>query len=399
MENKRLVIVGTAHISPKSIKDVEETIENEVPEAVAVELDSRRFIALTKGVQKDIPIMEVIKRGETHLLLFQLLMSYFQKKMGDTYGVKLGDEMLAAVNKAKEINADIILIDRDINITLKRFWTSLSLREKLKILGHLIKDFVRKEEVEIDEMLEEDVLELLVKEFRDIAPSAARVLIDERDSYMATNLFNSLPNYNKMVAVVGAGHKKGVENHLMDPQNIPDPGALEEVKQSRFNFFKIFSYLVFGVVILIFGMLLTTLNSALIIKAFIYWFIINGAFSAVFATIAGAHPFSILAAFFFAWFTSLNPAIAAGWVTGAVEVWVRKPTSSDLKDITGASSLKDVFSNKFFRVLLVAALTNVGSMVGTFVGAYYVLQLTNIDIVATLKAGFGNVIESIMMFL
>ncbi|MFW6185982.1 MAG: TraB/GumN family protein [Halobacteriota archaeon] len=399
MENKRLVIVGTAHISPKSIKDVEETIDKELPEAVAVELDSRRYIALTKGVQRDIPIMEVIKKGETHLLLFQLLLSYFQKKMGDTYGVKPGDEMLAAINKAKELNADIILIDRDINVTLKRFWTSLSLREKLKILGHLIMDFIRKDEVEIDEMLEEDVLELLVKEFRDIAPSAARVLIDERDSYMASNLFKSLPNYNKIVAVVGAGHKKGIENHLMDPRNIPDPRTLEEVKQRRFNLFKLFSFLIFGIIILIFGILLTTLNSALIIKAFVYWFLINGAFSAVFATIAGAHPLSILAAFFFAWFTSINPAIAAGWVTGAVEIWVRKPTSSDLKGITGASSLKEVFSNKLFRVLLVAALTNVGSMIGTFVGLYYVLMITDVDIVTTLRTGFGNVIESIMRFI
>lgn len=399
MENKRLVIVGTAHVSPQSIKDVEETIDKELPDAVAVELDSRRFFTLTKGVQRDIPLMEVIKRGETHLLLFQLLMSYFQKKMGDTYGVKPGEEMLTAVNKAQEINADIILIDRDIDITLKRFWTSLTLWEKLKILGHLIKDFVKQEEVELEQMLEEDVLEVLVKEFRGIAPSAARVLIDERDSYMASNLFKSLPNYNKIVAVVGAGHKKGVENHLMDPQNIPEPTSLEEVKHSRFNLFKLFSYLIFGVVALIFGILLTTLNSALIIKAFIYWFIINGAFSAICATIAGAHPFSILSAFLFAWFTSLNPTIGAGWITGAVEIWVRKPTSNDLKNITGAGSLKEVFNNKCFRVLLVAALTNVGSMIGTFIGLYYVLLITNVDIVTTLKTGFENMLKSIIFFI
>ena len=398
MENKRLVIVGTAHVSPKSIKDVEETIEKEMPEAVAIELDRRRFDALTREVQQDVPILDVIRKGETHLLIFQLLLSYFQKRIGDTYGVKPGDEMLAAVRKAKEINADVILIDRDIGITLKRFWTSLSLFEKLKLLGHLIMDFIKKEEVEIDEILEEDVLELLVKEFRDIAPSAANVLIDERDAYMASNLIKSLNKYDRLVAVVGAGHKKGIEKYLMNPDTIPDIRKLEEVKKSRINLFKLFGYAVFGILILIFVMLFMTLNSELIIQAFIYWFLINGILSAIGATIARGHPFSIAAAFFFAWFTSLNPAIAAGWVSGAVEAWVRKPTASDLKEISKAESLREVFSNKFFRVLLVAALTNVGSMIGTFMGAYYVLQITGIDIVGTLKEGFGSILAAFLEF-
>ncbi|HID42512.1 MAG TPA: TraB/GumN family protein [Archaeoglobaceae archaeon] len=395
MENKRLVIVGTAHVSPKSIRDVEETIEKEMPEAVAIELDRRRFHALTRDELQDIPILDVIRKGETHLLIFQLLLSYFQKRIGDTYGVKPGEEMIAAVRKAKEINVDVILIDRDIGITLKRFWASLSLFEKLKLVGHLIMDFIRKEEVEIDEVLEEDVLELLVKEFRDIAPSAARVLIDERDAYMASNLIKSLNKYDKLVAVVGAGHKKGIERYLMNPESIPDTRKLEEIKKSRINLFKLFGYTVFGIIILIFSMLFMTLNSELIIRAFIYWFLINGILSAIGAAIARGHPFSIAAAFFFAWFTSLNPAIAAGWVSGAVEAWVRKPTASDLRKISRAESLGEVFSNKFFRVLLVAALTNVGSMIGTFMGAYYVLQITGIDIVGTLKEGFANVINTI----
>jgi pheromone shutdown-related protein TraB len=396
LENKRLVIVGTAHVSPKSIRDVEETIEKEMPDAVAIELDERRFLALTKDIKQDIPIMDIIKRGETHLLLFQLLLSYFQKKIGDTYGVKPGDEMLAAFRKAKEINADIILIDRDISITLKRFWTSLSFFEKLKLVGHLIMDFIRKEEVELDEMLEEDVLDMLVKEFRDIAPSAANVLIDERDAYMSSNLLKSMHKYDKVVAVVGAGHKRGIEKYMLNPESIPDVKALEEVKKSGFNVFKLFSYTVFAAIILIFIMLFMTLNSELIVRAFIYWFLINGVLSAIGAAIARGHPFSISSAFLFAWFTSLNPAIAAGWVSGAVEAWVRKPTANDLREISHAESLKDVFRNKFFRVLLVAALTNVGSMLGTFLGAYYVLQMTGIDITSTLKENFGNMIASIM---
>jgi len=393
---KRLVIVGTAHVSPKSIKDVEEAIDKEQPQAVAVELDHKRYLALTSEVQKEVPILDVIRRGETHLLILQLLLAYFQKRIGDDYGVKPGEEMLTAIRKAQEINSDVLLIDRDISITLKRFWTSLSIIEKLKILVHLIMDFFRKEEVELDQMLEEDFLELMVKEFRDIAPSAAKALIDERDAYMSSNLVKSIQKYDKIVAVVGAGHKKGIEQYLLKPETIPDIKALEVVKKSRVNFFKLFSYFVLCVIFIIFAMLFMTLNSELIIKAFIYWFIINGIPSAVGAALARGHPLSIAAAFLFAWFTSINPTIAAGWVAGAVEAWVRKPTASDLREISKANSIREVLNNKFFRDLMVAALTNIGSMIGTFVGAYYVLQITGIDIISTLKAGFGELIGRLL---
>lgn len=393
VESKRVVIVGTAHVSPKSIREVEETIERERPQAVAVELCYKRYLALIKGEQQDIPITEAIKRGETHLLLFQLLLSYFQRKIGEEYGVKPGDEMLAAINKAKEINADVILIDRDITVTLKRFWNSLSIVEKLKLTYHLIKGLFTKEEVDVDEMLEEDVLELLVKEFREISPSAARVLIDERDAYMAANLLRALHKYDHVVAVVGAGHKKGIEKYLQNPAKIPDIKELEEVKESRINLFKIFGYAVVSVIILIFAVLISTLNSEIIIKAFLYWFLINGILAALGAIIARAHPLSALSAFLLAWLTSLNPTIAAGWVSGLVEAWIRKPTAKDLQKISKASSFKDLMDNKFFRVLMVAALTDVGSMIGAFVGAYVVIQVTGIDIVNTLKESFSNILR------
>lgn len=396
VKNKRIVIVGTAHVSPKSIREVEETVEKEQPQAVAVELCYKRYLALVKGEQRDIPITEAIKKGETHLLLFQLLLSYFQKKIGDEYGVKPGDEMLAAIKKAKEINADVILIDRDITVTLKRFWNSLSFVEKLKLTFHMIKGLFTNEDVDVDEMLEEDVLELLVKEFRKISPSAAKVLIDERDAYMAANLIRALHRYDHIVAVVGAGHKKGIENYLRNPEKIPDPKELEKVKGSRINVFKVFGYAIVALLFVIFAALISTLNSEIIIKAFLYWFLINGVLSAFGAILARAHPLSALSAFLFAWLTSLNPTIAAGWVSGLVEAWIRKPTAKDLQKISKANSFNDLMNNKFFRVLMVAALTNVGSMIGTFVGLYVVIQVTGIDIVDVLKENFGSLFSSVL---
>ncbi len=378
-----LYIVGTAHVSPKSIEEVEKTIDEVKPEAVAVELDYRRLMAL-KGERQEIPVVDVIKRGEAHVLLFQILLSYFQRKVGEEYGVKPGQEMLAAIKKAEEIGADVLLIDRDITITFKRFWKELTFREKLKIVYSLLKSVFEEEEVDVEEMLKEDVLEILVKEFRDIAPSAARVLIDERDAYMAANLIEASKRYSSVVAVVGAGHRKGIENYLKNPSSIPPIEKLLEVREGR-NYGKIAGYVIFAFIVLTFAGVALTLNSALLIKAFVYWFLINGILSALGAAIAGGHPLSILTAFLVAWLTSINPTIAAGWFSGLVEAWVRKPTSRDVEELANVTSLRDLFRNRIFRVLLVAALTNVGSMIGTFLGIWYVYRITGIKIADVLK--------------
>ncbi len=388
-KERRLYIVGTAHVSPKSIEEVERTIEEVKPEAVAVELDYRRLMAL-EGKRQEIPVVDVIKRGEAHVLLFQILLSYFQRKVGEEYGVRPGDEMLAAIRKAREIGADVLLIDRDITVTFKRFWKNLSLKEKLKIVYSLLKSLFEEEEVDVEEMLEEDVLELLVKEFRDIAPSAAKVLIDERDAYMAANLLDASKRYSKIVAVVGAGHKKGLEKYLKNPQLLPPVQELLEVREGR-NYGKIIGYAIFAFIILTFLAVASTLNSALLIKAFVYWFLINGILSAIGAAIAGGHPLSILTAFLVAWLTSINPTIAAGWFSGLVEAWVRKPTSKDVEELANVTSLRELFRNKIFRVLLVAALTNLGSFIGTVIGVWYVYKITGIKIADILKKSLLNV--------
>ncbi len=382
-ERTRILIVGTAHVSPKSIEEVEKTIEEVKPQAVAVELDYKRLMSL-QGKNQEIPVIDVIKRGEAHLLLFQILLSYFQRKIGEEYGVKPGDEMLAAIKKAEEIGADVLLIDRDITITFKRFWSNLSLKEKLKIAYSLLKSLFEEDEVDVEEMLKEDVLELLVREFRDIAPSAAKTLIDERDAYMALNLLEASKHYSSIVAVVGAGHKKGIENYLKNPEKLPPIQSLVEVKQGR-NYGKIAGYAVFAVIIFTFASLALTLNSKVLIKAFVYWFLINGVLSALGAAIAGAHPLSILTAFFVAWLTSINPTIAAGWFSGIVEAWVRKPTSKDVEELANVSSLRELLRNRIFRILLVAALTNVGSGIGTIIGIWYVYKITGIKIADVLR--------------
>jgi pheromone shutdown-related protein TraB len=205
---------------------------------------------------------------------------------------------------------------------------------------------------------------------------------------MAANILKASPNYRKIVAVVGAGHKRGMLDYLLHKE-IPDPKTLLEVKERRFSLVKIFGYSLMAFLILIFIAVVLSLNTQLILIAFLYWFLINGILAAAGAAIAGGHPFSILSAFLFAWLTSLNPAIAAGWISGLVEAWIRKPTSRDLEKLSEAKTLREMARNKVFKVLLVVALTNVGSMIGTFLGIYAVLNLTGIDISGVLKSRLG----------
>jgi|Deesub1362B_J571_1020462.scaffolds.fasta_scaffold00400_19 pheromone shutdown-related protein TraB len=386
-----IVLIGTAHVSKKSIEEVRETILREKPSVVAVELDKKRFVALTQRKNPEVSIIDVIKRGEAHLMLFQLLLSYFQRRIGEKYGVKPGEEMLTAIETAKEVGADVALIDRDITITFKRFWTSLSFFEKIKLVLSLMGGLFKGDDVDVDEMLKEDVISAMVSEFEKVSPNAVKVLIDERDAYMAGNISMLSEKYSKVVAVVGAGHVRGIRKYLFERET-PDINSLLRVKKSRFSVLKVVSYFILALIALIFISVFLSLNTQTILTAFMYWFLINGVLSAIGAGLAGAHPLSILSAFLFAWLTSLNPAIAAGWVSGLVEAWVRKPTTGDLEKISEAKSLRDLMKNRFFRVLLVTAFTNIGSMVGTFVGIYYVLQVTGVDITAFLKDRIGEIL-------
>ncbi|HIP62855.1 MAG TPA: TraB/GumN family protein [Archaeoglobus profundus] len=387
-----IIIVGTAHVSKKSVEEVKKVIEEIKPEAVAVELCYKRYLALTKNKPQNIPITDVIKKGEAPMLLFQLILSYFQRKIGEKCGVRPGEDMLVAIEKAREIGADILLIDRDITITFKRFWNSLSLFEKIKLILYILRSLFSKEEIDVDEMLKEDILERLIKEFRKLSPSAAKVLIDERDAYMAANLLQAAKKYEKIVAIVGAGHKKGIEKYLRNPDLIPDIKELEKVEESRFSLTKLFSYTLVILIFLTF-FAIVKINSELIIEAFIYWFLINGFLASLGALIAGAHPLSILGAFLSAWFTSLVPFIAAGWIAGLIEVKIRKPTFKDIEELVRVKDFKDLMRNKIFRTLLVVALTNIGSMIGTICATYYIMQIIGIDISKVLADFINNLIK------
>ena len=390
--SRKIILVGTAHVSEKSIEDVVRVIEEEKPDAVAVELDLRRLKAL-KGEREEINLVEVIRKGNVSLLLFQLILSSFQKRIGKEKGIVPGKEMVSAIDKAKEIGADVLLIDRDIAITMRRLWTKLSFFEKIKLFYYTLRGFFEDEEIEVDELLKKDVLDVIIEEFRKISPKTAEILVDERDAFMAFNLLKALERYNKIVAVVGAGHKEGIEKFMKNPESIPDVKELLETKKGRISLFKVFGLVVTLAVLFLLFSILVYSGTERFISAFTFWFLANGILAALFAGIAGGHPLSILSAFFIAWLTSLSPFLAAGWFSGIVEFFVRKPTQKDVEEMLNAESFKEVYRNRAFRVLLVAAMTNIGSMIGTFYGIWYLSTHYGIDIKEAIWAGIKSILR------
>ncbi|WP_410807256.1 TraB/GumN family protein [Methanohalobium sp.] len=402
-EPTQIKIIGTAHVSQKSVDEVIDAIKQENPDIVAVELCRSRYEGL-KGEDKsneEISIKQLLGEGKIYFFLMQWLLGYMQKKIGKEMGVKPGSEMISAIDAAEEIGADIALVDRDIQITLRRFWGKMGFFEKIKMVGSLIGAVIgvggkQIENVDMDDITNQDVVTMLVEELRKIAPTAAEVLIDERDAYIAGNLVKVATNAGsgkKIIAVVGAGHKSGIQKYLSQPDTIPPLNELTTFpKKKRLSVTKAFGFGIVGIAIATFLLIIlsgTPLN--LLLMAFGGWFIINGVLSAGGTVLARGHPYSVLTAFSTAWLTSLNPMMAAGWFAGLMEAKQRKPRTEDFKTITQMETKEQMFNNRLFRVVLVAALANVGSMIGTFLGVYVMLQITGIDPRDVIDAGLRNI--------
>ncbi len=392
----KIVLIGTAHVSEKSVAEVKASIRNLKPDIVAVELCRGRYDSLKGNVQESqVPIKDILSEGKINYYIIHWLLAYVQKKIGDDMGVKPGAEMLAAIEEAESAGAKIALIDRDIQVTLQRFWGKMKFLEKVKMIGSLLGGLIgigKGTEIDIDQITEHDVVTALVSELRGFAPTAAEVLIDERDAYLAGSIVNVAAGGNKtVVAVIGAGHKPGVTNYLKNPKTIPPLSSLMEIPKKRFGIGKILGFGFVGIVLAFFLLLfLSNVSLKVILIAFACWFIITGVLSAVGTLLAGGHPYSIVTAFSVAWLTTLHPLIAAGWFAGLVEAKQRNPTTADIKALAGVETFKDMFKNKFMRVLLVASFANIGSATGAFIAAYVIWHLTGINLVDTLRAGFFN---------
>ncbi len=377
--HENIILIGTAHISQESVDEVKDAIEKYKPDVVAVELCPRRYEALTeKANWENTPITSLLKSNKAYLVLAQTFLSSIQRRLGKEYGVEPGSEMIAALKMAKKKKIAIALVDRDISITLKRAWRKMGIREKWRLSWEFMKALVgysdeELEELDLKELMKQDAISTMMEEFGKIAPSVSNVLIHERDQYIAKKILDE-SHKGKIVAVVGAGHLKGIEKHLKEKflANV-DLKKLEEVPKKRFSIMKAIAYSIPVFVIAIFAYLILMGSWELATEAILAWIIINGSLSALGALIARGHPFSILTAFAAAPITSLNPALAAGWFAGFVEAKMRTPTVKDFQGLSNIDSTKDFLNNRVIRLLMVVALANVGSMIGTFVSLSYII--------------------------
>ncbi len=253
----KVVLIGTAHVSEKSVTEVKDAIKNLKPDVVAVELCRGRYDSIKGNIQENqVPIKDILFEGKIYYYTIQCVLAYMQKKIGEDMGVKPGAEMLAAIEEAETLGSKVALIDRDIQVTLQRFWRKMKFLEKIRMIISLLDGLIgigKGTDIDIDQITEQDVVTTLVSELRGFAPTAAEVLIDERDAYLAGNILNVAAGGNKtVVVVIGAGHKPGVIKYLKYPKSIPAFNTLIEIPKKRFDIFKTIGFIIVGLIIVFF---------------------------------------------------------------------------------------------------------------------------------------------------
>ena len=367
-----ITLVGTAHVSRKSVDLVEEKVRTGEYDRIAIELCPPRFQNLVqKSMWKNLDIYQILRQRKGNLLLVNLALSAYQKRLADKIGVEPGQEMIKAIELSAEYNLPLEVIDRDITTTLQRMYNSVSFWQKFKLFSSLIASIFIGEEIteqQIEELKEGDMLHSLVEEFGEVLPSVKKVLIDERDLFMVGKLIEmtqSPDGPKNILAMVGAGHLIGMLPAFDHP---PDQETLEELDVKPPPG-KTGYYIGWGIGLFILSMFAVgymrspEFGTELVLQ----WIVINGGLSALGAAIAFAHPVSIMAAFLAAPLTSLNPTIGAGMVVGIVESYIRKPKVADFESMReDIAHFSKWWKNGVIRVFLIFFFANIGSMVGTF---------------------------------
>jgi pheromone shutdown-related protein TraB len=366
LEGKTVYIVGTAHVSAQSVQDVRAAIAAVRPDVVAIELCEPRYQGLVKkAAWRNTNLFELIKQKKATFLLAQLALQAFYRRLGKQLEVEPGAEMLAAAACAEETGARLELIDRRIDVTLKRVWRHLGFGQRIKLFGTLAGALFSTDEIaaaDVEALKKQDQLEALMGEMGKAFPEIKKRLIDERDVYLAQKL-RAAPGA-RLVAVVGAGHVPGIlksiqaDAPLAELDRLPPP--------SRWS--RIWPWLIPAAVVALIAWGFVQGGAERGVDSLVIWVGVNGALAALGAALAWAHPLTILAAFVAAPITSLNPAIAAGWVAGLVEAWLRPPAVGDFEALPAAmENFRDFVRNPVVRILLVVVLANLGSSLGTFV--------------------------------
>jgi len=371
LTGRQYILLGTAHISRESVQDVRKVINDEKPDLVCIEIDKARYISLTsEDAWKKLNIIQVLKERKGFLLLANLILASFQRRLGLDLRIRPGAEMLEAINVSKELGIPFSLCDRDIQITLKRAWAKTRFFGKLKMLAVMLASMLSSEtlsEEKIEELKSKGALQGMMEELAHFLPRVKEVLIDERDIFIAAGIYRA--EGKKVLAVVGAGHVAGILVRLKKLHT----GTLSD-DVSSFLSIPRKSTVARGVPWIVPAAIVSAIiasaflrGSDVTITNLLRWIILNGSLAAAGALISLAHPLTVVLAFIAAPITSLIPVVGVGLFTGILEAVLRKPRVLDFENLLDdIVSLKGFFRNRLTHVLIVFLLTNVGSTIGTF---------------------------------
>ncbi|WP_353176265.1 TraB/GumN family protein [Salinisphaera sp. T5B8] len=373
----KYTLLGTAHVSRASAEEVQHEIESQRYDTVAIELCDARHAALTRaGELEQMDLFQVLRQGKAGMVAANLALGAYQQRLADQFGIEPGAEMRAAITSCEAAGLPIVLVDRNIGVTLKRVYRRIPWWQRMSTLGALFASLLSREKIEesdIERLKEGDMLESTFNEFAAESATMHETLIDERDRYMAAQLLKQTPTQHTLV-VVGAGHLKGLARYL--EAGMDDPGAtvaeLDRVPPGA-RWVKWIPWVVVALVFIGFAIGFSR-SAGLGQQMVIEWVVINGALSAVGAALALAHPLTVVTAFIAAPLTSLNPTIGAGMVTAAAELWLRKPRVGDFStlksDVTKATGW---WKNRVSRTLLVFVFSTIGSAAGTYIAGFRIV--------------------------
>lgn len=368
-DGRQVIVVGTAHISQESVERVRETIEREQPDRVCIELDERRFEALSEPQRfESLDLKQIIHSQQLATLIMNLLLASYQRTLGLKLGVKPGSELMEAAKVAEANGIPIALVDRDVRVTLRRAWKALSWWHRSMLLSSILGGMFEKQELTEDDLRElrkEDVLSRMMAELGEAFPGLKSVLIDERDTYLAERIRQT--EGDKLVAVVGAGHVQGMLEALRSDTRT-DLSALENVPESS----GVWKWVGWGIPAIVLGSILfigLRQGASAAGENLLFWVLANGIPAAIGALISLGHPATIVSAFCAAPITSLTPVIGAGYVTAFVQSYFKPPLVKEFPNLwDDLASPRGWWRNRLLRIFLVFILTTVGSIIGTWVG-------------------------------
>ena len=369
---REIVLLGTAHVSRESVEEVRKVIAEEKPDRVCVELDDGRYTSMSQGSSwQNLNVGKVIRQGKGFLLMANLVLASFQRRLGKDLGVKPGEEMLAAVQVSQEMGIPFSLCDRNIQVTLRRAWSSTSAWGKMKMLAALLTSVFSDEKLsaaDIEKLKQKDVLASMMEELAAYLPAAKEVLIDERDVYLAAKIF--LSEGSRVVAVVGAGHLAGIAAHvstMAEGRESTDVTRLEALPPKSAAG-RILPWAIPAIIVALFalGFLRAgwSMSSAMLLR----WLIIHGGLAAVGSALALAHPLTIVIAFVMAPIGTLNPFGKIGLFTGVAEAFLRKPRVKDVENLSeDVGSFKGFYTNRVTHILIVFFLSTLGAAIGNMI--------------------------------